>query len=437
MNQIVYSSNTLQSPSLDGVVPPQRAPGSRYRVICVCGGIGFPVGGSAKRIINVGRALQAAGIEYRVLNCAPSPISLNTERFGVYKGVAFEYTTWLRRPENALARFPVYLRALAGLTWRLCRAWPSRRRTAVYLFVLNGPLVLYTGILCRLLGIPLVQEMCEWFPGDANVPAFTKWLYRKPMFALATGVLAISTVIERRVQEVSAAVNPRLLVHHLPSMVDTERFVTAEVPAGAEAVPHFVWCGVGYPQDVLFLIRVIALVNREGYRCRLRIVAAAFHAWGPDTVRDYAAAQGLPADGIDLVAGVDDLGLAAIYKSAAALLLPMWDDDKSRTRVPNKLAEYLGSGRPVVASAVGDIADFLVDGVNAYLGKPGSERDFADNMIAILRDPERACRIGAAGQKTCMDRMDFSYQVDSLSKFFIRCIGSRRQTPLPGTNSCV
>src|SRR2546429_2660527 len=35
-------------------------------------------------------------------------------------------------------------------------------------------------------------------------------------------------------------------------------------------------------------------------------------------------------------------------RDATALLLPLWDDDRSRTRMPNKLGEYLASGKPVI-----------------------------------------------------------------------------------------
>ncbi|MCU1338080.1 MAG: glycosyltransferase family 4 protein [Bryobacterales bacterium] len=297
-----------------------------------------------------------------------------------------------------------------------------RHRAAVYLWAMDGPLVLYTGTLCRLLGIPVVQEMNEWFPAF-RPSAFMRWLYRRPIFAMPTGILVISKTIERRVRELSATTNPHLLIHLLPSMVDSEHFVTA-LPSrdDAETIPHFLWCGAGYPEDVRFLVRVLALVNREGHRCNLRIVTAAFLGWTSQTIFDYAAEQGLPPAAVNFRVGLDDCALASCYKSATAHLLPMWNDDKSRTRMPNKLGEYLASGRPVITSAVGDLLDFLVDGVNAYIGEPGNERDFANHMISVLQDPLRATQIGAEGQRTCIERLDYRFQIDSVSNFFIKCI---------------
>jgi len=297
---------------------------------------------------------------------------------------------------------------------------------------MDGPLCLYVGLLSRLLGLPVVQEMCEWSPVESaqvnhtNPPSlFARWFYRKPIFQLPTGVLVISKLIESRVRERAAKVNPRLLVHRLTSIVDSQRFVAASpLPRrDGDDIPHFLWCGVGYLSDVHFLVRLLALINSEGYRCRLRIVSANYLGWRPDDIRAYAKKHGLRDDAIEFMGRVDDRTLEGCYKSANGLLLPLWDDDRSRTRIPNKLAEYLAAGRPVVTCNVGDLTEFLVDGVNAYVAPPGVEREFANRMIAILRDPDRANQIGAAGQRCCLEHFDFRAHSAKLARFFMECVG--------------
>ncbi len=401
---------------------------ARYQVICVCGGIGFPVSGSSKRIANVGRALMAAGIPYRVLHCGPTPVPLNTRRSGVHSGIPFQYTTWLKRPANRLALFLTYVWGAIGLAARLTLARLQRRRMAVYLFAMEGSLVLCAGLICKFLRIPLIQEMCEWFPAFPSMTGLTRWLYSGPIFANATGMLAISTHIQRRAREASAKSNPRLLIHHLPSIVDSQWILDAPPYVdGRSEGPVFVWCGVGYPDYVRFMVRAMALLYAQGLRCTLRTISTTYPSWTPDSIRQYAAEQGVPANAFDFVGCVDESTLAGCYKSAAALLLPMWDEERSKARVPNKLAEYMASGRPVITSAVGDLANFLQHGVNAYLGEPGSERDFADNMRAVMDNPALATRIGAAGQRTCLERMDYRYQAKSLSEFFVNCMENRLQ----------
>jgi hypothetical protein len=55
------------------------------------------------------------------------------------------------------------------------------------------------------------------------------------------------------------------------------------------------------------------------------------------------------------------------------------------------------------------------------LGEPGNERDFADRMIAVLRDPERADQIGDAGQKAGIAHLDYRGHIRGLALFFARC----------------
>jgi glycosyltransferase involved in cell wall biosynthesis len=70
--------------------------------------------------------------------------------------------------------------------------------------------------------------------------------------------------------------------------------------------------------------------------------------------------------------------------------------------------------------------------VNAYLGETGNERDFADRMVAVLRDPERADQIGAAGQKAAIAHLDYRGHITRLAQFFTRCSDyhwNRHSTP--------
>ena len=398
--------------------------GPEFQVVCVCGGYGYPLGNaSAARITMVGRALQAGGFGFSLLHCGPSPMTINTEPSGVYEGIPFEYTTPVRRPENPLARVLMYIRGALVLTLRLAQLRPVRRSSLVYLYVMDGPLSLYVGMLCALLGLPVVQELCEWFPGVPGCSRFTKWFYNKPIFKLATGVLVISKFIERCVLSRQAAVNPRLSIHRLPAVVDADRFSGPEIVSNSELVPAFVYCGT-WLIDINFLIDAFALVRNKGYSCKLKLVGGSLEEYGK-TILDLAAAQGLSSDDIIFTGCVDDRTLQACYRNAVALLMPLWTDDRSIARIPNKMPEYLASGRPVVAGNSGDLTEILADGVNAYLPEAGNTVEFANRMMAILDDPDRASRIGAAGRDSCVAHLDYRAHVEGLARFFGSCFHQR------------
>lgn len=398
-----------------------------YEVVCVCGGSGFPFGpGDAPRIIDVGKALQAAGVKFRVLHCGPSPIADNRIAVGEYEGIPFEYTTrTTKRPANRVLRLTLYAWGLSVLATRLLSLRSRRQYSTVYMFHHAGVLGLITVTLSRLLRIPVVQEVNEWVPATPACSLLTRWLYTGPMFSLAAGTLVISTAIEQRVRAAARRIRRPPIVLKTPILVDVTKFQWREPGPGrlAGAVPQFVWCGnLESVKDVDYMIRALGHVLQRGIKCELVLVGSA-----PQDVSrrilQYAESQGA-AGAVVMKGFVDDRELNALYHSAAALLLPLFDDDHSRTRMPTKLGGYLASGTPVITCDVGDGARYLSHGSSAYIGAAGDEIAFAANMCAVLRDPVTARAIGAAGQKVCEAEIDYKVHSARLADFFVRCIQS-------------
>jgi glycosyltransferase involved in cell wall biosynthesis len=63
----------------------------------------------------------------------------------------------------------------------------------------------------------------------------------------------------------------------------------------------------------------------------------------------------------------------------------------------NKVFDYLGSGRPVVAAVAGDQEELLHESGGGLVVEPGDARGLADCMLKLKRDPELAARMGHAG----------------------------------------
>ena len=60
-------------------------------------------------------------------------------------------------------------------------------------------------------------------------------------------------------------------------------------------------------------------------------------------------------------------------------------------------------GRPVVATAVGDLPEVIQDDVTGLLVEPDDAEGLADAIVKLLRDPALAARLGAAGEKSVDD----------------------------------
>ena len=70
---------------------------------------------------------------------------------------------------------------------------------------------------------------------------------------------------------------------------------------------------------------------------------------------------------------------------------------------PTKLYEYMAMGRPIVASAVGQIADVLEDGRSALLVPPDDPTALAAALARLVTEPELRQRLGDRARQDALD----------------------------------
>ena len=74
---------------------------------------------------------------------------------------------------------------------------------------------------------------------------------------------------------------------------------------------------------------------------------------------------------------------------------------------PMKILEYMAAGRAIVAPGSDNVRELLTDGATALLCPGGSEpsaADLRDAVAALVRDPERRQRLGAAARRRIFER---------------------------------
>lgn len=87
-----------------------------------------------------------------------------------------------------------------------------------------------------------------------------------------------------------------------------------------------------------------------------------------------------------------------LLKSASILVMPKRQHRRNAVAAPIKLTEYMASGRPVIASKVGDLENLFKDGEEIMLCEPGNIADLTDKLTILLESPELAEKIGANGK---------------------------------------
>ena len=82
------------------------------------------------------------------------------------------------------------------------------------------------------------------------------------------------------------------------------------------------------------------------------------------------------------------------------------------------MKDYLATAKPVCATTVGEIPDYLRDGESVIFAEPGNVESFASAIRRALKNPEDAERIGANGRKVAEKEFNALIQAKKLKNYF-------------------
>jgi glycosyltransferase involved in cell wall biosynthesis len=85
---------------------------------------------------------------------------------------------------------------------------------------------------------------------------------------------------------------------------------------------------------------------------------------------------------------------------------------------PVTVIEAMACGLPVVASWVGGLCDYLIDGENALVCPPGDVAALADRLDTILTDADLRTRLAQAGRAVVSDRFSRNRNLDAYAAVF-------------------
>ena len=172
--------------------------------------------------------------------------------------------------------------------------------------------------------------------------------------------------------------------------VDAATF-SSNTPAPERVILHvaplsrsYAWKGI----DVLW--DAFKIVHSEMPDAVLRIVGVGDRL---AYFRARAMKEQLP---VEFLGRVSETDLVDAYRRSTVLTLPSITDAEA---FPCVLVEANACSRPVVASRIGGIPDFVRDGENGFLARAGDPADLAAKLLLALEDPDRARSMGRSGRE--------------------------------------
>jgi glycosyltransferase involved in cell wall biosynthesis len=105
------------------------------------------------------------------------------------------------------------------------------------------------------------------------------------------------------------------------------------------------------------------------------------------------------------------------------LVLVRGKDMESQASFPSKLTEYLATSKPVVTVNVGEISDYLTDGVNSFLIEPGNCDILAEKLDYVLNNYKSALEIAQVGNQLTSGIFNYNFQAKRMIEFinFLNC----------------
>lgn len=191
------------------------------------------------------------------------------------------------------------------------------------------------------------------------------------------------------------------------------------------------------------LVSVGELVPRTGFGTVIAVLRALpdtelVIAGGPDkaelgddehaqSLRAFAESMGV-GDRVHLLGGLARRDLPALLRSADAVACTPWYEPFGFAPL-----EAMACGVPVVATAVGGLADTVVDGVTGLLVPPRRPRVLAEALRRLLARPTTLEHMGAAGCDRAMSRYSWERVVSEITRVYDQvtvasgqAVGSRR-----------
>ena len=315
------------------------------------------------------------------------------------------------------------------------------RVEAADLYLFHDPeLLLPTPLLRLLTGRPTVYDVHEanadfiavkdYMPVVLRYPAAWIFGWLEPLLArLQSGLIFADDQIA---QDFTAIDVPKTTLFNFPAVefvrgaALTPRFAVSQSERGPEAErePVVLYLGgMERNRGSGLMVEAFARVLRELPAARLLLVGHFMPPELEDEILAHAARLGI-ADSSTLTGRVPFEAIGRYLQQAAVGWVTWQPARKNQRNIPTKLFEYMAYGLPLVSSDLSSTRPFVHDGVNGYRVRAEDPAAHASAILALLRDPNYAARLGRGGQALVQERWNWQEMEKRLLALVAELTGS-------------
>ncbi|HUP32855.1 MAG TPA: glycosyltransferase family 4 protein [Gaiellaceae bacterium] len=334
-------------------------------------------------------------------------------------------------------RWLLFLRELARLPRHLADFRRALRAQPFELVHLNDAPAIVAALIARRAGVPIVWHLRSALPGDGRDTRSR--LMRQLIRRLSEQAIAITEDVARS-YDVDALV--------VPNSVDLELFTPSDAREGRARLglppetPVVTFFGFLYPSKGFSeFIEAAALVRDRGIDVQFLVVGGAvrgeqfFQTPSGRMLLTLRLARNYDVEARSLVAELE-LGdwirfvpftrdTSRYYAASDIVVAPSRGLELGRPVI-----EAAASGVPVIATGSRTGGGIVVPGETGLLLPMTSPAALADAVVALLRDPARARRIGSAARERAEREFEPATQAAKIQSVYRRILPEGRPTPI-------
>lgn len=270
-------------------------------------------------------------------------------------------------------------------------------------------------------GMKLVMDWGDWWGRGGTITercgnvldrafAPVETYFEEAFRTHADGTVVLSAALEQRA--VALGVRKDRIIR-IPHGADVEGITPLEkaaarvavgIKADAAVVGHV---GVLFERDAELLTKTFSVLLESHPRVILCVIGNANMRFPDEWL----------ASGRVIVTGPISYELLKNFIAACdVMVLPLRDSLANRGRFPSKVSDYLASGRPVVATRVGDVSNLIQEGACGAIARDTPE-ELAAQVLTLLKGDDLH-RLGLNARRTAERALDWRVLTDDLERFY-------------------
>jgi len=370
---------------------------------------------STNRMLSLAKGLTEASHAVHIFCLGAGGNEARKKKSGEVEGIRYTYLGW--RNGCRTTSLPAKVRHLFASTLDGMRVFKGNDRPDAVLLMSIRLIHLFPYLwAAKKQSIPVFHERNEYPHRNVRtlLDRVLLRLYLQQAVPRFAGLALMTQALMKYFRENCPRCPPLL---HLPMTVDSGRFLKqTQAPMAGRYIAH---CGssFGDKDGVLILIEAFARVSKEFPDVKLVLIGSDADRTAMERLQQRIQEPSVQ-ERIILTGQITREEMPAWLQHAELLALARPATLQAAGGFPTKLGEYLSSARPVVVTRVGEIADYLQDGVNAWIAEPGSVDSFAAKLREALDfDPTARNAIGLKGRDVAFSVFNFAVQGRRLARF--------------------